>query len=600
MATPKTRNQLQRLFKSGDKPSEDDFKDLINAGLNIKDDGIEKPAGTDNPLKISVHGEQENVLDLYTGQTHAWRLNQKPIQTAQGLNLETASGVSKLFLESSSGNLGLGTVKPIAKVHIQLQDLSNQHALRIDDEMGDTTPLVVNADGNVGIGTDDPTNQLEVKGNTSITGTLSVAETLTLSTNVLRFTQNGQISSQDNTHQISFQADHLELRDAGKIVFSPGKTGDETKQMILDEAGDLTLNGSETIKGDTHIARQLQVTGDTSLAGALSVASTANLAQDCAVSGQLNVTGETSLVGALSVASTVNLAQDCAVAGALTVSGGINVAGNTDLAGALNVTGDTTLAGALSVAKSIQLSANQEILFAENGQIKSQGDEHRIHFNGDEKILELREKGKIVFSPGETDAKTNQPESNQMVLDEQGNLTVNGAGTINGILTASKFIGEGAFVVGMIMMWSGKVSQIPTGWALCDGKNDTPDLTERFIVGAGASAKPDEQTTLYDAGDEGEPDSHSHKINPPKTTTNEVADHTHKFPEKWYRNKVTEGTVITAVRTLLDTNNGDVKNETTQGAGSHSHTVDVAEFTSGNSSGLNRPKWYALCFIIKI
>ena len=38
---------------------------------------------------------------------------------------------------------------------------------------------------------------------------------------------------------------------------------------------------------------------------------------------------------------------------------------------------------------------------------------------------------------------------------------------------------------GMITMWSGKVDNIPKGWALCDGKNDRPDLRGRFILGYG-------------------------------------------------------------------------------------------------------------------
>ena len=43
-------------------------------------------------------------------------------------------------------------------------------------------------------------------------------------------------------------------------------------------------------------------------------------------------------------------------------------------------------------------------------------------------------------------------------------------------------------------MWSGSVDAIPTGWVLCNGENNTPDLRNRFIVGAG-----DE----YGAGDVG-------------------------------------------------------------------------------------------------
>lgn len=37
---------------------------------------------------------------------------------------------------------------------------------------------------------------------------------------------------------------------------------------------------------------------------------------------------------------------------------------------------------------------------------------------------------------------------------------------------------------GMILMWSGSISSIPTGWALCNGLNGTPDLRDRFIIGA--------------------------------------------------------------------------------------------------------------------
>lgn len=35
---------------------------------------------------------------------------------------------------------------------------------------------------------------------------------------------------------------------------------------------------------------------------------------------------------------------------------------------------------------------------------------------------------------------------------------------------------------GGIMMWSGTIASIPVGWALCDGANGTPDLTDKFII----------------------------------------------------------------------------------------------------------------------
>lgn len=40
---------------------------------------------------------------------------------------------------------------------------------------------------------------------------------------------------------------------------------------------------------------------------------------------------------------------------------------------------------------------------------------------------------------------------------------------------------------GGIIMWSGSIASIPSGWLLCDGTSGTPDLRDRFIVGAGST-----------------------------------------------------------------------------------------------------------------
>lgn len=37
---------------------------------------------------------------------------------------------------------------------------------------------------------------------------------------------------------------------------------------------------------------------------------------------------------------------------------------------------------------------------------------------------------------------------------------------------------------GMIMLWYGSVATIPSGWSLCDGTLNTPDLRSRFVIGA--------------------------------------------------------------------------------------------------------------------
>lgn len=43
---------------------------------------------------------------------------------------------------------------------------------------------------------------------------------------------------------------------------------------------------------------------------------------------------------------------------------------------------------------------------------------------------------------------------------------------------------------GMIVLWSGTILDIPAGWGLCDGTLGTPDLRDRFLLGAGGFFAP--------------------------------------------------------------------------------------------------------------
>ena len=45
--------------------------------------------------------------------------------------------------------------------------------------------------------------------------------------------------------------------------------------------------------------------------------------------------------------------------------------------------------------------------------------------------------------------------------------------------------GGGNVETGSIVIWSGTIANIPTGWQLCDGTNGSPDLRDKFVVGAG-------------------------------------------------------------------------------------------------------------------
>ncbi len=70
-----------------------------------------------------------------------------------------------------------------------------------------------------------------------------------------------------------------------------------------------------------------------------------------------------------------------------------------------------------------------------------------------------------------------------------------------------------AFRRGMILLWSGSIAAIPKGWALCNGSNGTPDLRNRFIVGAGSTYAVDETGGTTSHGHGMENLDHSHLLN---------------------------------------------------------------------------------------
>ena len=53
-----------------------------------------------------------------------------------------------------------------------------------------------------------------------------------------------------------------------------------------------------------------------------------------------------------------------------------------------------------------------------------------------------------------------------------------------GTVNATTLNGNGVVPIGGIIMWSGTVSTIPSNFKLCDGNNNTPNLTNKFIIGA--------------------------------------------------------------------------------------------------------------------
>lgn len=61
--------------------------------------------------------------------------------------------------------------------------------------------------------------------------------------------------------------------------------------------------------------------------------------------------------------------------------------------------------------------------------------------------------------------------------------------TGGGEISLHSHAGAGSLPTGLIVMWHGLIANIPSGWALCDGANGTPDLRTRFVQGAAAGVE---------------------------------------------------------------------------------------------------------------
>lgn len=156
----------------------------------------------------------------------------------------------------------------------------------------------------------------------------------------------------------------------------------------------------------------------------------------------------------------------------------------------------------------------------------------------------------------------------------------------------------GGFPSGGIIMWSGSVASIPSGWLLCNGSSGTPDLRDRFIVGAGstyavgatggsANAVVVAHTHTY-SGNTGSAGSHRHGLNANTGGTIKIL-----------------GTQTSKVGGI-DNQNSEVWQYSYNGynimeeAGSHTHSFSGTTSSNGSSgTNANLPPYYALCFIMK-
>ena len=223
-------------------------------------------------------------------------------------------------------------------------------------------------------------------------------------------------------------------------------------------------------------------------------------------------------------------------------------------------------------------------------------------------------------------------------LDVDVNLNVDGNAVIDGTVTLStlanatsnnynyvvretngnltKQVIAAPIPVGGIIMWSGNMNAIPSGFALCDGGThnnvQTPDLRNKFIVGgsnSGASAAPT-TTVSGSATASGGSATHNHGGNTGAhtLTTSQIPAHGHAYKDGYFCEVNNPGLGNGGAKDFVDdlgashfkgsgksdTDNRFIygRNMTTSdtgGGGSHTHTI---------ATQTNVPPFYALAYIM--
>ncbi len=218
------------------------------------------------------------------------------------------------------------------------------------------------------------------------------------------------------------------------------------------------------------------------------------------------------------------------------------------------------------------------------------------------------------------------------LTDTPTGLTANKWLKVNATGTSLEFTDYPTSVpVGAIVLWSGALNAIPTGWSLCDGSNNTPDLRDKFVIGAGnqyavnsQGGSKDAVVVAHDHGGSGasagdhnhgggtgnQDTSHTHGFN-----TNNSGSHSHNLNKQlWGYLTGDGGTKFVGDSTGLTGGN----NVGTSNAGSHSHSGTTYSGGSNHNhsisssgdhthtipsdgvdgTGKNLPPYYALCYIM--
>ena len=203
----------------------------------------------------------------------------------------------------------------------------------------------------------------------------------------------------------------------------------------------------------------------------------------------------------------------------------------------------------------------------------------------------------IVMDNTKIISKSNGVTESDLQLQEEGHLNVGNHFTTNVQDNTPNL--SGPVPSGGIIMWSGYSGTIPTGWKICDGTDNTPNLSGRFIVGIGSTVGGAEN---YPFGNNPNNNGIGGE-NMVTLTKNQMPQHNHTG---FTVNDGNHSHGLKLGKESDDSNNGssydeytlspNLTNVFTENDGNHSHEIPNS---GGNLPQENRPKFWALAYIMK-
>jgi len=160
-------------------------------------------------------------------------------------------------------------------------------------------------------------------------------------------------------------------------------------------------------------------------------------------------------------------------------------------------------------------------------------------------------------------------------------------GTNTTQIATTAFVLVNGVPAGAILLWSGSIASVPSGFYLCDGTNGTPDLRDRFVMGAGGTYAVNATGGSADAVVV----AHSH------TANTAIVDPGHSHT-------IADGTVNTRTNPYFNWSGTGGASVGVTGAYTNSNTTGITASTTVASTGssatnANLPPYFALAYIMK-